>query len=301
MSRSPQADGPEADWPHVARSRFVEAGRLRWHIQRFGDDVHADDAPRLLLIHGTGAATHSWRHTAPALAEHGVVLSIDLPGHGFTERPSADGLSLPGMARRVADLLDELAFVPDFVIGHSAGAAILVRMALAGRLRPQRIISLNGALYPFTGRTERMFPAIARALFLNPLVPRLFALGAGRTNRVKRLLENTGSTIDADGVALYARLFGRAGHAAAALGMMARWDLDALDADIDTLGCALTLIVADNDRAVPADASTALAERLAAERIVLAGLGHLAHEEAPARVNACLLQCMGLAPADKPV
>ncbi len=50
------------DWPHRDRSRFVEAGGLRWHIQRMGD------GPALLLVHGTAAATHSWRDLAPLLA-----------------------------------------------------------------------------------------------------------------------------------------------------------------------------------------------------------------------------------------
>ena len=53
------------DWPHREASRFVEAAGLRWHIQEFG----RAEAPTLLLLHGTGAATHSWRGLAPLLAQ----------------------------------------------------------------------------------------------------------------------------------------------------------------------------------------------------------------------------------------
>ncbi|MFY0022431.1 hypothetical protein ABTQ05_21120, partial [Acinetobacter baumannii] len=52
------------DWPHRDASRFVDAGRVRFHVQVMGS------GPPLLLIHGTGAATHSWRDVAPLLAEH---------------------------------------------------------------------------------------------------------------------------------------------------------------------------------------------------------------------------------------
>ena len=66
----------------------------------------------MLLLHGTGAATHSWRGLAPLLATHFTLIAPDLPGHGFTQTPSDPGLSLPGMARLVAALLAELASRP---------------------------------------------------------------------------------------------------------------------------------------------------------------------------------------------
>ena len=58
------------------------------------------DGPDLLLLHGSGAATHSWRDLAPLLARDFRVIAPDLPGHGFTETPGGDGLSLPGIGAR---------------------------------------------------------------------------------------------------------------------------------------------------------------------------------------------------------
>ncbi|MFN5717015.1 MAG: alpha/beta fold hydrolase, partial [Bradyrhizobium sp.] len=66
------------DWPNRNASVFVEAAGIRWHVQRMGE------GPSLLLIHGTGAATHSWRDMLPLLARHFSVVAPDLPGHGFT-------------------------------------------------------------------------------------------------------------------------------------------------------------------------------------------------------------------------
>ena len=278
-------------WPNADYSSFVSAGALRWHIQHVAPDHETARRPKILLVHGTGASTHSWRDNLLPLAGAGDVLAMDLPGHGFTERPAADRLSLPAMAHQLSGLLAALSFSPDLVVGHSAGAAILIRMALDGQIAPRDIISLNGALYPFEGRTQRAFPAIARALFLNPLVPRVFALGAGKPQRVARLIEGTGSKLDDDGLALYGRLFACSAHAGAALGMMARWDLDALDRDIAGLQQSLMLVVGERDRAVPPSRAADLARRLASCRCVtLPGLGHLAHEEAPDVVNALVLE-----------
>ena len=118
-----------ADWPNRDSSSFVEAAGIRWHVQRMGE------GPPLLLIHGTGAATHSWRGLLPLLAQHFSVIAPDLPGHGFTQSPPAHRLSLPGMAADIGALLRKLEVRPEIAVGHSAGAAILARMCLAGRMR----------------------------------------------------------------------------------------------------------------------------------------------------------------------
>ena len=92
----------------------------------------------LLLLHGTGAATHSWRDLAPLLARDFTIVAPDLPGHGFTQAPESDRLSLPAMARAVAALLKQLALAPELIVGHSAGVAIALRMVLDKAVTPAR-------------------------------------------------------------------------------------------------------------------------------------------------------------------
>ena len=71
------------DWPHHQHSRFVSSGGRRWHVQQW--PAPSAHAPQLLLLHGTGASTHSWRDLVPLLARHAGVVALDLPGHGFTD------------------------------------------------------------------------------------------------------------------------------------------------------------------------------------------------------------------------
>jgi magnesium chelatase accessory protein len=59
--------------------------------------------PTVLLLHGTGASTHSWRALAPLLARRCTVVALDLPGHGFTGTPAeAEGFSLPAVASGIS-------------------------------------------------------------------------------------------------------------------------------------------------------------------------------------------------------
>jgi magnesium chelatase accessory protein len=99
------------------------------------------------------------------------------------------------------------------------------------------------------------------------------------------LIEGTGSKIDRAGLEDYRRLLCTTGHVAGALGMMANWDLHPLVADLPRLTSRLTLLAAENDRAVPPRVAEMVKRLAPASRLIhLPGLGHLAHEEAPAQV-----------------
>jgi magnesium chelatase accessory protein len=278
-----QHDG--RDWPNRAASRFVTAGGLRWHVQVAGA------GPDLLLLHGTAAATHSWRDVLPLLARDFRVIAPDLPGHGFTQAPPPARLSLPGMAGAVGDLLRALDAAPRIVVGHSAGAAIALRLALDQRIAPSEILSFNGALLPLGERHAAFFTRAARLLVGLPFVPGLMAWRASNRGVAERLLADTGSRIAPRGVELYARLFRHSGHLASALGMMARWDLVPLLRDLPRLAARLTLVVGSQDRAVPPAQAERIRQRLPAARLVtMPGLGHLAHEEQPAEAARLIRQ-----------
>ncbi len=288
LSDRPRWEAEGRDWPNRAQSRFVDVGRLRWHVQVMGPE--GVNAPVLLLIHGTGAATHSWRAMLPLLAEHFTVVASDLPGHGFTSGRPMGGLAMSSMAKAVGELMTALDMPPALIVGHSAGAAIAIRMVLDGLAAPKGVIGLNSALLPFPGLAAKLFPTLARMLFVNPFAPHVFAGIARQRGEAGRFLaRSTGSVIDAAGADLYGRLFATPGHCAGAITMMADWDLESLARDLPKLAVPLLLIHGAGDSAIPlstAEGAAALIPGAALE--TLPGLGHLAHEEAPERVAAMI-------------
>jgi magnesium chelatase accessory protein len=267
-------------WPNRDHSRFVETGGMRWHVQVKGD------GPILLLIHGTGAATHSWRDLMPLLAADFTVVAPDLPGHGFSARGPQ---TLPAIAKTVGQLVTTLNLAPALIVGHSAGAAIAIRMALDG-VPVRGIMALNPALLPFPGLAAQLFPTLAKMLFLNPFAPHIFARMAGPTREVARfMLKSTGSTLHNDGIEFYARLFRKPAHIAGTIGMMANWDLETLKRELPGLNVPLRMIHGAKDTAIPvAKAREAATLIPGAQLEVLDGLGHLAHEEGPARIAAMI-------------
>lgn len=275
-----------ADWPHRESSRFVTAAGTRWHVQVMGA------GPALLLIHGTGASTHSWRDVAPLLAPRFSVVMVDLPGQGFSARPPPELLALDGMAGGIAALLAVLGVSPEVVVGHSAGGAIAIRMALDGSIAPRALVSVNGALLPLGGWAGMVFGPLGRLMVGLPGLPNLFAWQAKDRATVERLLRDTGSTLTREGVDYYARLFRNPEHVAATLGMMAAWDLPRLARDMPNLTTPLHLIVGQQDRTIRPTEARRLQRILPAATIhALPGLGHLAHEESPEAVARLILEC----------
>lgn len=268
-------------WPHRETSSFVEVGKARWHVQRMGS------GPPLLLLHGTGASVHSWRGPMPLLARDYSVIAPDLPRHAFTTGHDAYAMSLPTMAAEVAALLKALDVAPAAIVGHSAGSALALQLALAhGYGGP--IVGLSAALRPFPGPLAQIYPAIAKALFVNPLVPRLFSGTIDWAGGAKRFLWNsTRSRIDPVGFECYRTLFKNAQHAGGGLAMMANWDLPSLRARMGEVRNPVLLVHGAKDPAIPLDWARDAAGWLAQARLeVLPGLGHLAHEEAPDQAAA---------------
>lgn len=262
------------DWPHRTASGFVEAAGLRWHVQAVGPD----HAPVLLLLHGTGASCHSWRHVLPILSNRYRIVAIDLPCHGFSVPRGPTDLSLSGMTRSIRDLLARLAVAPTAIVGHSAGAAIAVSLAAATATGPQpAVIAINGAFLPIRG--DRLFSPLAKALFANPFSASMFSLLTRSTGLGNNLLKATGSRIDEPGARLYRRLLTSSGHVRGALGMMAAWDLTRFDGLLNTIAAQMTLIAAKDDPMVPVRNSQHVAGLLKTSQLVLADHGgHLLHE-----------------------
>lgn len=276
------------DWPHAAASRRLAGPVHRWHVQIMGQ------GPDLLLLHGAGGSTHSWRHQMAQLAKSWRVIALDLPGHGFTTLGLRNRSGLEAMAQDVAALCLSQSWQPCALVGHSAGTAVALRMTQTGAAFEGRpVIGVNAALGSFSGLAGLLFPMMAQVMAAAPFIPSLMSRRVGTDAQIARLIQATGSTLDAEGHRLYRRLASDTDHISGTLRMMAQWDLEPLRAELPHHPSRVRLFTGDRDATVPPIVSVEAADRMPhATADTLGALGHLAHEEAPDVVNPRLAQAL---------
>src|SRR6202050_311623 len=101
--------------------------------------VKAGSGPALLLIHGIGDSSDTWRPVVEQLAEHYTVIAPDLLGHGRSEKPRAD-YSVAGFANGMRDLLSVLEVDRVTVVGHSLGGGVAAQFAYQFPHRCERLV-----------------------------------------------------------------------------------------------------------------------------------------------------------------
>jgi pimeloyl-ACP methyl ester carboxylesterase len=102
------------------------------------------DAEWLVLIHGAGGSTVTWKRQVPSLGQHYNLLVVDLPGHGrMSERPNEEpSYTFEHIGERIWEVVDHLRLKRVHLLGVSLGTVIALSMR---EQRPQHVASLvNG-------------------------------------------------------------------------------------------------------------------------------------------------------------
>jgi len=126
----------------------VEGVNLHYRIWQPTDNSFRGS---VLLIHGLGGSTFSWRHVAPELAENGyLVLAVDLPGFGLSQRKLSVSQSYKERANLFWKLLENLKITtgPWNLVGHSMGGGVAMAMALQKPGDTLTLILVDSALGP---------------------------------------------------------------------------------------------------------------------------------------------------------
>ena len=103
----------------------------------------------ILLVHGYGGSTKSWRLVVEDLSQIGEVTCVDLVGFGRTKPPKGFTYSLEEQARYLTQFVSQNFSEKPIVVCHSMGAAVVTIASLDYRLDVDHLVFVNGLLYPF--------------------------------------------------------------------------------------------------------------------------------------------------------
>ena len=242
--------------------------------------------PPLLLIHGFGASTYTWRHVAPELAKSYRVIAVDLKGFGQSDKPFDGRYSVYDQAELLAQLIEDKDLRDLTLVGHSFGGGVALLLALEANQRLDgritRLVLLDSIAYP------QQIPVFFRLLDV-PLVSQIgvrMVPPSVQTRVALRIAYLDDSKIDPEEVEIYAAPLKTAAgkHAIihSARQIMPE-GIAALSERYKTIELPTLILWCDHDRIVPFEVGLKLRRTLPNSTLRLVeGCGHMPQEEQPA-------------------
>ncbi|MBM4283803.1 MAG: alpha/beta fold hydrolase [Deltaproteobacteria bacterium] len=242
----------------------------------------------LVLLHGLGASTFSWRCQREPLGRHFRLLAPDLPGHGRTLVSPGGDFSIRALAAGVARCLQDRGVTQAAVAGNSLGGGLALWLA---REHPEMVSHLI-LLAP--AAALRRLPYIFVPLSL-PVLGNLTALALGPwiLPPALGLIFHNRDLITPEVLEGYAPPY-RDRRQRRLLGEVCRQlqllPLEEVAALLRKISCPTVLIWGVEDRILPlGQGCWMLAHLTQARPYFLPGVGHAPQEEAPDRVNQIII------------
>ena len=137
------AEDQAYDHAGPGRGRWLLAHDVKLHITEQG----AEDAPRLVLVAGTGAWAGTWAGNIEAMVRAGWhVVTIDLPPFGFSARPLNHNYTRDAQAKRLLAAIRSLKVGPVVLLGHSYGGGPAAEAAMLEPGLVRHLILVDAAI-----------------------------------------------------------------------------------------------------------------------------------------------------------
>jgi pimeloyl-ACP methyl ester carboxylesterase len=117
--------------------------------------------PPIILIHGFGGSMWQWEYQQHTLSQYFRVLTLDLPGAGFSDKPDIDYRPDQMLAFFVG-FMDAVKIPQATLVGNSMGAGLAIGMALTHPTRVAKLVLIGGL--PQHVMEKLTSPSVRRAL-----------------------------------------------------------------------------------------------------------------------------------------
>jgi pimeloyl-ACP methyl ester carboxylesterase len=268
--------------------RFLTVGGIRTFLVEAGPK----SGPAVVLVHGFGGSTFSFRKNVTPLAEAGFhVVTFDLPGSGLSDKRWETDYSHPAQADFLVAMMKVLGIARATLVGHSLGANIAAHVAERHPEVVEKLVFVAPVFFegkaPGAGRWLLRFPPARRWAQIY-VRRKLKPPGSGRTLR-------TGfgdpSLVTREVIEGYAAPRRMKDWDLALLGMVRDTPRSALARPLAEIRVPVLIVWGDRDRWAPMAAGAYLRNELPqAEWFVVPGAGHLVLEERPEAVDGRIVE-----------
>ncbi len=287
-----------------ANSHFATIQNVSIHYRVYnpvGDSVKGN----ILLIHGFSGSTFSWRNNADTLAANGYrVVSVDMPGFGFSDRAQGLNHASGFNAGLFWQLLDSISTDSWIIAGHSMGAGPALDMECLRPGKTKALIFVDGA---FAFRRNIGTGGILAGFITSSVVKR-WAEVLGRayffkTSKIEQLLRSAySSSPDSVAVAGYLRPLMLKNTASCILDLAE--SKETVIPEISQVHVPVLAIWGKQDTWAPYNRWQKFLEKLPAlQTVLIDGAGHCPMETRSAQFNSAVINfvdTVGIQPVTKP-
>jgi pimeloyl-ACP methyl ester carboxylesterase len=275
-------------------ARFEELGGVSIHVEQVTYSGTCDcKAPLIVLLHGFGASTFSWRDVKVPFSKLGDVVAYDRPGFGFTERPTTWAGTNPYSFAGNFNILDDLiakfgAGRKVILVGHSAGGQLAAEYARLNPLKVSSLILVDPAILTTGGGPEGIqwvydIPQIAK---LGPIL--VSSIATSGDQLIYQSFVDKKKVTKAV-LAGYHRPLKVAGWEQAFWNFATASKQNELSANLGKLKQPTLLITGSDDTVVPTADTIKLQSLIPGSTLEeIASAGHLPHEEQPTAFMAAV-------------
>ena len=180
---------------------------------------------------------------------------------------------------------------PSIVVGHSAGAPLAIRFAVAAAKQPKLVIALNPSFIPpppvYTSFFGPLLGPITRSSTLSSLLASL----SPSLGMVDKLLDSTNTILPEARRVYYRKLFQRSDHVRGSMNFMAAADIQKVLAEANLYRGKLICVLGKQDAWIPAKPlEKIIQDHFPAAEVLKWEGGHIMHELEPSKVAKLILE-----------
>lgn len=280
---------------HAEAAQGSHLGSASYHVRLQPDgqpalNIHVEEmgrGPVILLLHGLGGSSYTWRFVAPRLATTHRVIAVDLRGFGRSDKPFDRAYGVDDHAAVVRAFIRAANLSRVILIGHSYGGMVAIRLALDRRLEPHRIarlvtVSTPAFPQPLSGGVSFLRKPVLPYIALHVVPPEL-------TATLALMMETVGfdRMTDRD-ISIYADPLSDPGGPHALIETALQIippDHDRVIARYPLIAKPTLALTCRDDRVVPLSTGERLARTIPGARLaVIEGCDHMPAEQAPVAV-----------------
>lgn len=264
---------------HSEHSKFIDVDGITIHFQEFG----SPSDPTLVLVHGFTASNYVWKTVAPMLAEMDFhVIAPDLPGFGFSDKPSWYDYSIASNSRVLQRFMNRLGIGRATLVGSSYGGAVCTWFTLDNPERVAKLV-LVGSVSNNDPKNHPLLQLAAIPGVGEVITPFLVDSKAFLKFRMQNTIDKanhhliTKERIDS----IQRPIKAADGHRSVLL-TSRNWDAERIARDAHLIEQPTLLIWGENDHVIPISNGERLYDEILNSRfVVLKSCGHVPQEEKP--------------------